>query len=409
MLTGPQADTGREAFRGIEIAADMVNDMGGLWSKRKITLVTGDASDSEAARTETERLCTVEKVKLIVGGYASSLAFVEHPIAHKHGVVFWETNAVADRLRQLGHKYCFFFGPQATIYGAYAAQSLVDVVCPKLGKRPQDLRIAVIYQGTEWGKSISYMGFIQKAKEFGMKIIMDEPYDPKTVDFTSLVLKIKAANPDVVSTQNYIDDGFRFYRDAIKNGLNPKVWLMDGCPWANVAEAFEKFGDDMNYILDVNQVAGGNLWVLSPVTQSQYRELSSRYLKKYGREMIASGEVAVGFTAAIALFEYVLPAAGSLDPEKISQAAHDISLPYTATARPGEGIKFSSANAEFANQNIRAGAQVRQIFNKTYYTVWPKRSAEIDPILPLPPFGKKAIKESQVEKQFVIPKDLHVR
>ncbi|MBW1963579.1 MAG: ABC transporter substrate-binding protein, partial [Deltaproteobacteria bacterium] len=135
-LTGKMSAVGREALRGAQIAVDQVNEKGGIWNGRKIELVTADASDTEAARTETERLCTVEKVKAILGVYSSTLAFVAHAVADKHGVFFWESNAIAPRLRQMGHKYTFFFGPKASGYGFNSAQAIYDVVAPGLGIAP---------------------------------------------------------------------------------------------------------------------------------------------------------------------------------------------------------------------------------------------------------------------------------
>ena len=140
-ITGKMSAVGREALRAVQIAAEQVNDMGGIWNGRKIELVTGDASDTEAARTETERLCTVEKVKCILGVYSSTLAFVAHAVADKHGVFFWESNAIAPRLRQMGHKNTFFFGPKASGYGYGSAQAIHDIVCPALGIAPKDLHL----------------------------------------------------------------------------------------------------------------------------------------------------------------------------------------------------------------------------------------------------------------------------
>jgi branched-chain amino acid transport system substrate-binding protein len=402
-ITGGMAAVGREGLRAAEIAADMVNERGGIWNGRKIELVTGDAADAEAARTETERLCTVEKVKCILGVYSSSLAFVAHPIANKYGVFFWESNAIAPRLRQMGHKYTFFFGPPAREYGYGSARVLAEVVCPTIGVKPQDLRIAAVYQGTEWGKGSTSEAFIPKAKELGMNIVLDSPYDPKSLDFTPLVQKIKMLNPDVVEIQAYIDDGIRFFRDARKNALNPKVWVGNGAVFADVPEAFEKFGSDMNYYLSTNQVAGGNIWNLSPSTQVQYREFLKRYKQKYGKEML--GDTVVIWTAAIALFEYILPAAGSLDPDKLAAAAYDLSLAHTHTARPG-GIKFAPADAEYGNQNIRGGVMVRQIFNGKHYAIWPTEIAEIKVKLPSPPFGQREISAEEVKGRLLIPDEL---
>lgn len=402
-LTGPQSAVGRECLRGIQIAANMVNDWGGIWNGRKIELITGDASDTEAARTEAERLCTVEKVKCIIGVYSSNLAFVAHPTVAKHNVFFWESNAVANRLRQLGHQYTFFFGPTASTCGEGSAHALRDVVCPALSIEPKDLRIAVVYQGTEWGKSQSYEGFIKKARQLGMQIVLDTPYDPKTLDFTSLIQKIKMKKPDVVVQQSYVDDGFRLFRDARKNNLNPKVWLGNGSVWANVPEAFDKFGSDMNFLLDTHHVPGGSISHLSPKTQFHLREFHKRYEETYKVRMQA--DAIIGFTAAIALFEYVLPPAGSLDPEKLAEVAHSIALPHTATLKSG-GIRFSLATAEYANQNVEAGVFVRQIFNGKFYTIWPKEAAELEVIVPTPPYGDREISDIEVDKHLLIPKEL---
>ena len=45
-LTGKMSAVGREALRGAQIAADQVNEHGGIWGGRKIVLVTGDAADT---------------------------------------------------------------------------------------------------------------------------------------------------------------------------------------------------------------------------------------------------------------------------------------------------------------------------------------------------------------------------
>lgn len=401
-LTGNMSAVGREALRGAQIAADQINDMGGIWNGRKIELVTGDASNTEAAKTEAERLITVEKVQVILGVYSSTLAFVAHAVADKYGVFFWESNAIAPRLRQMGHKYTFFFGPRAYDQSYLSVQAIKDIICPGIGIQPQDLKIAAIYQGTEWGKSATGVGFVSKAKEEGMQFVYNESYDPKLLDFTPIVQKIKMKNPDIVVFQSYIDDGFRLFRDARKVGLNPKVWYANGSVNVDIPDAFEKFGSDMNYIFAINQMSAGNIYNLSPSVQYQYRDFLKRYEEQFSVAM--SNEAAIVYTAAHVLFEYVLPAAGSLDPDKLAAVAHDLSLPFTATARPG-GVKYSAADAEYANQNLRAGAGVRQIFNGRYYLVWPTEVAVMKPMFPTPAWGKREVSDAEIEKLLLLPKE----
>jgi ABC-type branched-subunit amino acid transport system substrate-binding protein len=216
------------------------------------------------------------------------------------------------------------------------------------------------------------------------------------------VQKIKMARPDVIALQNYVDDGFRFYESARRNGLNPKVWFSQGSVFVEVPDSQEKFGSDMNYFVATNQVPGGNINNLAAHVQAQYRDFLKRYEQKYKQAM--ASEASIVFTAAIVLFEHILPAGGSEDPDKLAAAAHEISLPYSMTARPA-GLKFSSATDNLANQNVRASTMVRQLFNGKFYAVWPKEIAEIKISLPTPPFGKREISNAEVEKRLVVPKN----
>ena len=151
-------------------------------------------------------------------------------------------------------------------------------------------------------------GLSMMLQELGMKIVSEQSYDPKSLDFTSIVQKIKMKKPHVVAFQCYIDDGFRLFRDARKNGLNPKLWWAQGAVNAEVPDAFERFGDDMNYIMATNQVSGGNIRNLSPLTQTQFKDFLRRYKAKYGENMQSEADIV--YTAATVLFEFVLPAAG---------------------------------------------------------------------------------------------------
>ena len=65
----------------------MKSRKGGVLGKQ-ITLIKGDAPTAEAAKTETERMINVEKLKLIMGTYSSSLSFVASAVADKSQVIY---------------------------------------------------------------------------------------------------------------------------------------------------------------------------------------------------------------------------------------------------------------------------------------------------------------------------------
>src|SRR6188508_3559318 len=62
-LTGPFAKNGIENWEAMQIARDMINEKGGV-NGRKIEYLQGDATNPNAAISETERLITKEGIKI---------------------------------------------------------------------------------------------------------------------------------------------------------------------------------------------------------------------------------------------------------------------------------------------------------------------------------------------------------
>ena len=105
-LSGAMALLGTHASNGTELATTMINERGGIQGK-KIVLVKADVPTAEAARSETERLISVEKLKLLLGTYSSSLSYVATGVAGKHNIPYYEVDAISDPITQRGFKYLF--------------------------------------------------------------------------------------------------------------------------------------------------------------------------------------------------------------------------------------------------------------------------------------------------------------
>ena len=83
-LTGPAGVFGNQNFQGVDIAADVFNERGGMRG-RKIVLVKGDASSTAAAISETNRLITSEGVKIMTGSSTSGVSLVATQEAERNG------------------------------------------------------------------------------------------------------------------------------------------------------------------------------------------------------------------------------------------------------------------------------------------------------------------------------------
>src|SRR5215469_5956975 len=94
-LTGPLAKNGIENWEAMQIARDMINEKGGI-NGRKIEYLQGDATNPNAAISETERLITKEGLKITTGSFASPIAIAVSQAAERNGAFHWETTSVAE-------------------------------------------------------------------------------------------------------------------------------------------------------------------------------------------------------------------------------------------------------------------------------------------------------------------------
>src|SRR5512139_890579 len=79
---------GSEAKAGLEAAAQMINEKGGIL-KRPVKLIFEDSQGTpEKGRAAVEKLITRDKVVAIVGENHSSVGLVVAEVAHKYGVPF---------------------------------------------------------------------------------------------------------------------------------------------------------------------------------------------------------------------------------------------------------------------------------------------------------------------------------
>jgi len=383
-FSGSLALQGRNQFRGLEIAKDIQNEKGGLWGK-KIEFVKGDAVDPKKAMTECERLISVEGVELICGTYSSSRAYTASAVAEREGVVYWEGNAIADRLTTRGFKYLFRFNVKGSDYGICAVPFIENCVAPKLGKDPRDLRVATVFEDSLYG-TVTSSAFVEEAVKHHFNVVGSFSYNAaKAQDFSSIILKLKVLDPHVLFIVPYVKDFILFWRQVKDLNLNIPVVIGGG----TVGEAGvpEAFGADVDYVFNAYPPQFVNPQALLPRARVALKELEERYGEKYGE---SPPPLAItGFAAGWVLFQYVLPEAGSLDPEAIRKAALELDIPEGGTPL-AFGVKFAPPGHPHAGHNLAAFAVIQQYQDGgKRYVVWPEKYAIKEPLLPMPTWEER--------------------
>jgi branched-chain amino acid transport system substrate-binding protein len=392
-LSGPIAEDGQESVRGAKIAAEMQNERGGLWGKQ-IELVTGDASDAKAAMTEAERLITVEKTNIIMGTWVSGFSFTASQVAEKYKRIYWETAALANNIMDRKFNYLFHTGGLATDFGEMSADFVADEVAKKLGKDPKQLKVAVVYEDSLHGTTTSE-AFIKKAKQYGFQIPVIESYNVKAVDLSSMVMKLKEANPDVLFGVHYFNDLVLFWRQAKEANFNVNAFI--SCGSAGSPKLLPQLGGDVNYLFNTFRLLGEfydnsysvNLQAFKPEAVDATKEFFKRYTEKYNvKQSQVPNTATLGFSGAWMLVHHVLPNCKSDDPEEVRKVALSMDLDYGSIPH-GVGMKFAQPGSPNQGLNERFVAGVFQWQDGNFYCVWPEKYAVKAPQLPMPAWGAR--------------------
>jgi len=397
-LTGSLALAGGLAGqRGSLVAIDMWNARGGILNKYDIVPVEADdQSNPDVAIRETERLINMEKVPVILGIYSSAIATPLAPICEKYKTIFWITIAISDAVLE-GKNMTYVFRPQVrgSQYGTSSVEFLKDNVA-KLGyKNPSDIKIAVTYEDGPYGVSVKTTTLSQ-AEKYKMKVVLNEGYDHKAKDLSSLVLKLKAAKPDAILNTGYYPDIVLFFRQAREMGLSTKAIIGHGAGYANFLNLEKQLGPELvQYVYNIDPAPAQNL------DRSKLRKeigpLIDEFLKRYNekyKEASPPSHATQGFGHAWVLLQTIEQAVkkyGAPTPDNIRKAALEMDIPEGGTPS-GYGLKFAPAGDKISGQNVRSHPVVMQWLKGKVEIVWPDGLKSIDAKLPAPKDWPLAVK-----------------
>lgn len=188
-LTGTNAEYGKGFEVGTQMAVDRINAAGGI-NGRNLELVV---KDSKGDQKESSDLCRMfgddQQIMAIIGDFTSGACMANAPIVDEAKIV--QLSPTASNPDYAGMSdYCFsIMGRQdgeAPFYAKYILNKYMGV--KKLG---------VIYINSDWGKSC-FDNFKTQCDEEGLEIVEAVNYVQDEKDFSSLITKLKAANPDVI-------------------------------------------------------------------------------------------------------------------------------------------------------------------------------------------------------------------
>lgn len=358
--------------RGYGLWADVVNEQGGIevnGTKYKVKIIFRDAaSDPAKAAQVAEKLIVDDKVDFILGPYSSMVTLGAAPIIEKYKVPHITGSAESDLIWQRHFDWSFQLlapcnrGARGGVRAA-AAQS------------PKPETAAIITADDAFSIS-GAKGMREEAEKKGMKVLLYEVFPVDTTEFSSLITKVKAKNPDVFLFSGHPEHHMAGLKVAKALGFKPKAkaihWL-SGDIWRELGKK-------------ADGVMGITMWTKDMPYEGPVFGTASAYAQKfkdvYGHE---PDYTEAGSAGAGVVFQTALQKAGLTPPldakkrEKLKTTLEKINI---------ENTFFGSVNfvteEKFWHSNIGIELIVLQVQNGEPVAVFPAETTQGDVIYPSP-------------------------
>ncbi|MFO7747447.1 MAG: ABC transporter substrate-binding protein [Orrella sp.] len=345
-LSGTFAAFGDRYDAGMAVALEEINSNGGINGQPLELIIEDDRSDAQSALAAVESLGN-QDVPMIIGSYASGITGPMSKLTTRQKIPLLVLGSADDTITKPGSDWVFRAKHNSTI----VATAYINYIKELREANPDLKTVAVMYGNGAWPTSVMKAA-VKQAEEAGFEIVGNQAYDQGATDFRPILNKFRSANPDILLTSSYADDGIAIARQIKEVGLEPKVVAIDTA--SSTVSFIEQVGDNAENI--VSAVS----W--SPDVQYEGTpELYARLKAKTGEE--PSFYEAEGYLALVIAAD-ALRRADSLDRTAVRDAlkATDLKTPVT-------DVVFENFDG-FKNQNPIRSAII-QIQDGKHVTVSP--------------------------------------
>ena len=219
-LTGGLAPNGKAALLAMQIAEEDINARGGILGRPVKLVYYDDQSNPSTVPGLYTKLLDVDKVDIVVSGYATNMVAPAMPIVMQKDRTFFSLLGLAVNSEFHYPRY-FSITPTG---GPKPKESFAEgffAVAAEQNPKPQTL--AMVGADAEFPRN-AMEGARAQAKQYGLKIVYDKTYPPTTADYTPIVRAVAATNPDIFLACSYPPDSVGIIRASSEIGFKPKLY-----------------------------------------------------------------------------------------------------------------------------------------------------------------------------------------
>jgi branched-chain amino acid transport system substrate-binding protein len=338
-LTGGLAPNGKSSLLGMKIWEEDINAKGGLLGRKVKLVYYDDQSQGSTVPGLYAKLLDVDKVDMIVAGYATGMIAPALPFAMQRKKVLPSLFGTGVNSEFKYDKY-FSMIPTGPDPKPAFTKPFFDVA---MAQSPKPETISLAAADAEFGRNVCE-GARENAKKAGLKIVYDKNYPPPTADFAPIIRAIQATSPDIAVFCSYPPDSVGIIRAINEVGF--KARIVGGAMVGVQATAIKQ---QLGPLL--NGITNYETWV--PAKTMEFPGVND-FLTKYQARAGAEGVDPLGYYlgtwgyAYAQLIEQAIKGAGGTDDEKL--ASYFRTATFNTILGP---VKFG-ANGEWSESRMIA-------------------------------------------------------
>jgi branched-chain amino acid transport system substrate-binding protein len=205
---------------------------------------------------------------------------------------------------------------------------------------------------------------VQNAEELELEIVLREAYSADATDFTAMLTKARAAEPDLFVGGTGGEDAIQILRQAEEVGLNPKAFYFTIAPVD--PEFVRVLGPAAEYVFGTTE------WEPSLTDLPGYDRFVDDYRAEYGEDPVEDVATSYGLVQVLAA---ALNEVGEVDDAKLAEALRNL-----------ETTTVFGTYAVDPETGRQTGKEifVVQIQDGERHIVWPQESATAEMRFPTP-------------------------
>jgi branched-chain amino acid transport system substrate-binding protein len=359
--TGPLGPNGQQALLGMKIWEEETNAKGGLLGRPVKLVYYDDQSNPSTVPGIYTKLLDVDKVDLVVSGYATNMVAPAMPVIIQKKKTFISLFALDVNA---AFKYPKYFSVLPT--GPKTKSSFTEGFYQvAMQQNPKPTTVALTFEDAEFSQN-ACEGARENAKTFGLKIVYDKSFPFNSPDLSPIVRALQASNADIVVVCSYPLSSVNMVQ-AIKEA-NYKPKMIGGAMVGLQATVFKnKLGPKLNGIVNYET------WVPTEKSMAPAAE----FFKKYQAQAPAAKVDPIGYYlggwgyAYINMLGEAIAATKSLNDDKIAEwlrkTPHKTIMGNWSYGANGEWTKSGMMQVQY--HDIKDGAGLETWKGMSYQTV----------------------------------------